>query len=193
MQRFVLLGFLGVYNYRVPAFWEKNYIGLRQSTSASIFFCKTSICKHTTVELYMCLCIDVSFLGELFQPKFAQLAILQLCSYRQDWGGEQGRLLFLRHNSYNRLKNSSQRKSTREGQGVASILEGPFSLSLVTVALRASPFLWNLKNTFTLALGRPCSAVRTFKLYAEVVCIGKSILVCTSLPCLKRCLMFRLL
>lgn len=58
-------------------FGNKNYIGLRQSTSASIFFCKTSICKHTTIELCMCLCIDVSFLGELFQPNFAQR---QFCS-----------------------------------------------------------------------------------------------------------------
>ena len=96
-------------------FGNKNYIGLRQSTSASIFFCKTSICKHTTIELCMCLCVDVSFLGELFQPKFAQLAILELCSYRQDRGGEQSGLLFLRHNSCNRLKKSSQRKSTKEG------------------------------------------------------------------------------
>ena len=103
-------------------------IGLRQSTSASIFFCKTSICKHTTIELCMCLCVDVSFLGEVFQPKFAQLAILQLCSYRQDWGGEQSGLLFLRHNSWNRLKKSSQRKSTKEGQWVASVLARPFSL-----------------------------------------------------------------
>lgn len=127
----------------------------------------------------------------IVSTKLCTKAILQLCSYRQDWGGEQSGLLFLRHNSCNRLKKSSQRKSTREGQWVASVLARPFSL--VTVALRAFPFLWNLKNTFTLALGRPCSAVRTFKLYVEVVCIRESILVCTSLPCLKRrCLMFRL-